>query len=122
MIHWRSIETAYNKSPYFLYYKDYFAPFFTEKFEFLLDMNTRILEMVFTQLRWEKSIVFTEKFESASLPPFEQKKETTPPEEMVFIPEYIQVFSSKSGFLPDLSILDLIFNLGPEAGEYISAL
>ena len=121
-IHWRSIETAYNKSPYFLYYKDYFIPFFEKKQEFLLDLNNRLLETVAPLLRWDLSIDLTENYKGFTLPPFNQRKETTRPEEMLFFPEYIQVFSSRTGFIPDLSILDLIFNLGPEAGEYIDSL
>ncbi len=121
-IHWRSIETAYNKSPYFLYYKDYFIPFFEKKQEFLLDLNTRLLETVSPLLRWDLRIELTENYQGLNLPAFNQKKETTRPEEMLFFPEYIQVFSSRTGFIPDLSILDLIFNLGPEAGEYLDSL
>jgi hypothetical protein len=121
-IHWRSIETAYNKSPFFLYYKDHFIPFFEKKYDFLLELNLRILETALTLLRREKTILLTEKFESGNLPTFENKKEKSSPEAMLFLPEYIQVFSVKSGFIPDLSILDLIFNLGPEAGEYIESL
>jgi len=120
--HLRSIETAYNKSPYYLYYKDHFARFYATDFEFLVELNRQILEEVFRILRWEKRIHFTEQFEAGILPGFELKKKAPHPEEIVFLPEYIQVFSSKSGFIPDLSILDLIFNLGPEAGDYIASL
>jgi hypothetical protein len=107
-IHWRSIETAYNNSPFFIYYRDLFEPFYYKKFDFLLDFNTRLLEVIFRILRIEKEISFTDHFENRSddLNDF-------------LLPHYTQVFENKSGFLPDLSTVDLIFNLGPDSREYL---
>jgi hypothetical protein len=108
-VHWRSIETAYNNSPFFLYYRDYFEPFYVKKFDFLLDFNTKILEVLFIIFRIEKEIDFTDHFENPSI---EEKN--------LFFPSYTQVFEARSGFLPNLSIIDLLFNLGPEAVEYLN--
>jgi hypothetical protein len=107
-IHWRSIETAYNNSPFFLYYRDYFEPFYSKRFDFLLDFNTKLLEIIFMILRLEKEIEFTDHFENR----------LNDYHKFIFTP-YTQVFSPKSGFLSNLSIIDLIFNLGPEALEYL---
>jgi hypothetical protein len=108
-IHWRSIETAYNNSPYFLYYRDYFEPFYLKKFDFLLDFNTKLLEVLFVIFRIKKEIGFTDHFENPSVTP-----------NNLLFPPYTQVFTAKSGFLPNLSIIDLIFNLGPDAVQYLS--
>jgi hypothetical protein len=108
-VHWRSIETAYNNSPFFLYYRDYFEPFYVKKFDFLLDFNTKILEVLFIIFRIEKEIDFTDHFENPSI---EEKN--------LFFPSYTQVFEARSGFLPNLSVIDLLFNLGPDAVEYLN--
>jgi hypothetical protein len=107
-IHWQSIETAYNNSPFFLYYRDYFEPYYLKKFDFLLDFNTKFLETLFNIFRIEKQINFTDQFEN----------QPAPPKNYTF-PAYTQVFTAKSGFLINLSIIDLLFNLGPDAVEYL---
>ena len=61
-LHWRSIETAYNNSPFFMYYKDEFEKVFDEQFDFLLDLNTRLLKIIFNILRIEKKTSYTEQF------------------------------------------------------------
>lgn len=120
-MHWRSIQTAYSNSPFFLYYSDYFAPFFEKKFEFLVDFNTSLLETLFHILKMEKTISGTASFEKVvtgmkDLRFTFGKKNSLPG---FAFPEYTQVFSGKHGFLPDLSILDLVFNLGPEARSFL---
>jgi hypothetical protein len=107
--HWQSIETAYNKSPFFLYYRDYFEPFYLKKFDFLVDFNMGLLEVVFNVLRIEKRIIPTDHF---NLPVDEFSPELLTP--------YTQVFLYHYGFLSDLSIIDLLFNLGPDSLDYLS--
>jgi hypothetical protein len=107
-VHWRSIETAYNNSPFFLFYRDHLEPFYFKKFDFLLDFNTKLLEVLFNIFRIERQIDFSDHYEN--IPDI--------PCNLIF-PSYTQVFTVKSGFLPNLSVIDLLFNLGPEAVEYI---
>ena len=107
-VHWRSIETACNNSPFFLFYRDHLEPFYFKKFDFLLDFNAKLMEVLFNIFRIEKQIDFTDHFENPANIPINH-----------FFPPYTQVFSVKSGFLPDLSIIDLLFNLGPETVEYL---
>jgi hypothetical protein len=108
-IHWRSIETAYNNSPFFLYYRDYFEPFYLKKFDLLLDFNSQILEVILNILRIERQILFSEHFENRSSTLHNN-----------IFQHYTQVFETKIGFIPDLSIIDLIFNLGPDSVEYLN--
>ena len=119
-LHWRSIETAYNKSPFFLYYRDYFEPFFTRKPEHLIDFNTRILEQIFMILRIEAVPSFTVEFEKES--GNDQRELLVRKYREFSYPAYFQPFSLKHGFLSNLSIIDLLFNKGPEAPEYLSLL
>lgn len=118
-LHWKSIKTAYQGSPYFEYYEDKIRNIFDLEEKSLLDFNIKALEIIQQILKTEKAyslnveyikspdeINFREKF-SAKLPPeFEME-------------EYYQTFSDKLGFVKDLSILDLICNKGPESLTYI---
>jgi hypothetical protein len=120
--HWRSIETAYNNSPFFLFYKDEFEPFYERQFDFLLDLNNRLTEVIFKILKIRKKILPTDQFLKTYLDILDlrcsKKNEPYPIEEF---PPYTQVFSPKHGFIPDLSIIDLIFNLGPESGDFLNS-
>lgn len=118
-LHWKSIKTAYQSSPYFEFYEDKFRKIFDLNEKYLLDFNIKGLEIIQQILKTEKAhslnveyiknpeeINFREKF-SAKIPTeFEME-------------EYYQTFSDKLGFLKDLSILDLICNKGPESLTYI---
>ena len=120
-MHWRSIKTAYNNSPFFLYYYDSFIPYFEKKQEFLVDFNTSLLESIFHILKEEKKIQGTDQFEKEVSEKYDLRNlwgKKHPVIQSNF-PEYTQVFSPKHGFLHDLSIIDLIFNLGPEARQYL---
>lgn len=102
--HWVALESSYRQSPFFEYYADDFAPFYEKKWEFLADYNEELMALVASLLDISKSVTRTAAFE-APLPLSEGRGESSP---------YYQVFASRHGFLPDLSIVDLLFNLGPE--------
>jgi hypothetical protein len=118
-LHWKSIKTAYQSSPYFEFYEDKLKKIFEIKEQNLLDFNLKALEVILQILKTEKAwslnaeyiknpqeINFREKFSAKNPSEFE-------------VEEYYQTFSDKSGFLEDLSILDLICNKGPESLTYI---
>lgn len=116
--HWRSIETAYRNSPFFLYYQDLFEYHFEKKYNFLIDLNSSLLQSVFDALKVSLKTSFTEEFLKPSLNnPGEYlvSKKYTPS-----CPPYHQVFFSKFGFVPNLSIIDVLFNLGPETNSYLN--
>ena len=123
-LHWKSWETAYNSSPFFLYYKDDFKKIFDKKHNYLLDLNTEMLELILDLTETEITIGFTSDFQKK----YEGYKDyreiispKVPPLTSSF-PEYYQVFSEKYGFLGNLSVIDLLFNLGNESGDYLSKL
>ena len=121
-IHSRCLESAYMAAPYFEHYYDYLRPIFEGHFEHLIDLNDAALQTVLKMLKVNKEIVHTTDYireaENDLREVFSPKK---PFDENLF-PTYYQVFSEKFPFAPDLSVLDLIFNEGPEAMGYLSSL
>ncbi|MFN7044281.1 MAG: WbqC family protein [Flavobacterium sp.] len=117
--HFKSLEAAYRTSPFFEYFEDDFRPLFEKKHEFLMDLNMEVFQLVNDSLgidiKPEKTIEFFHE-----VPNFEDfrhlingKKDTT------LIEAYTQVFNDKHGFINNLSILDLLFNDGRYAVEYL---
>jgi len=123
-IHWRSIETAYRNSPFFLYYQDDLVSFYEKRFKYLLDFNTELLQSLLRMVQGNVRVSFTEQYEKNQpeltdlRPVFEKKNEAVAPD----FPSYIQVFEPRHGFLPNLSIIDAIFNLGPDTPSFLKSL
>jgi hypothetical protein len=121
-MHWRSIESAYNTSPFFLYYKDAFEPFYRKQTKFLIDFNSSILTMIAKLCKIQCEIKFTEKYAEPANTiidlrnTFSSKIKSG---QQLEFPHYTQVFESKYGFIPGLSILDLLFNEGKYCKEYL---
>jgi len=116
-LHLKSIDSAYKSSPFYEFYIDAFIPFFKKKYKYLFDFNIEILQVLLKEIENDKTFDFTNEY----LPTYKndyrmsinpKKKYQTEDKTFVFN-EYSQVFSSKFGFTKDLSILDLLFNEGP---------
>lgn len=118
--HWRAIESAYNASPFFLFYRDDLKDLFLHPADKLLLHNDRILKTIFGLLGMQINYQYTEVFEKRPAGAIDLRNEISPKKKMnAELPPYPQVFSDKSGFIPNLSILDLLFNLGPESADYL---
>ena len=120
-LHWNAIESAYNHTPFFEYYKDDFRPFYEKKFDFLVDYNEQLCQLVCQLIDIDTSFQRTESYiaEPSNTiidlrDAIHPKKELMNDASFVVIP-YYQVFQERLGFLPNLSIIDLLFNMGPEA-------
>jgi hypothetical protein len=119
--HWRTIFSAYNSSPFFEYYADDVEMFFRKKHEFLFDFNREITETLLKILEIPVRLTLTEDFEQVPENCLNFREQITPKTHLIdpdahFIAKpYTQVFDEKFGFVPDLSILDLLFNEGPSA-------
>ena len=119
-IHWKSIKIAYSSSPYFEFYKDSLEVFFKKKYTKLLDLNMKTIKMVSEWLEVDLNNDFSKKYVEDYNTKFdlrnliEHKNKTKK-----LILNYTQVFSNKNGFINDLSIIDLIFNEGPNSLRFL---
>jgi len=118
---WRTIFSAYNSSPFFEYYADDIETFFRKKYNFLFDFNQQITETLTEILEIPLILNLTEEFEQIPENCLNFREQISPknhlidPDPHFMAQPYTQVFSEKFGFIPDLSILDLLFNEGPSA-------
>jgi len=123
-IHWKSLVAAYASSPFFEYLSDDLWPIYESRFVFLIDLNHRLLDFSLFQLGMDIPVRRTDSFVpiTSEQDPrhFIHPKKKQAEEDPGFQPEsYHQVFSDRHGFQSNLSILDLLFNLGPEALNYL---
>jgi hypothetical protein len=118
--HWRTIESAYRNSPYFIYYADTLKPFYQKKYTFLFDFNTELLQLLINNFKLNAELKFTETFnKSNSLEDY--RYSIHPKNEIVAtdFKNYSQLFNDKFPFAPNLSGIDLLFNVGPYAKDYL---
>lgn len=122
--HWRALVSAYNSSPFFDYYKEDFAPFYSQKYNYLFDYNNELLSLILHLIGFSnEKIEFTQNYELVngacdyreSIHP----KKTSPFKVENEKGKYHQVFARKYGFISNLSIVDLLFNEGPQSYEFI---
>ena len=126
-IHWNALQSAYNESPFFDYYADDIHPFFEQRYDFLVDFNEAIRQKVCELIDIHPDVEYTSSFlppPSTLHPPLNDFRDVIhakhPKDDPDFEPRpYWQVFRHKHGFLPNLSILDLLFCMGPEAVYYL---
>ena len=120
-VHWNALVAAYKQSPFFDYYADELAHFYEHKYEFLFDFNWDLCEWVCRQMDLEAQMCITEEYvpEWQGVDDFRElihpKKDFRVADPDFSPKPYYQVFELKHGFLPNLSIVDLLFNMGPES-------
>ena len=120
--HWHSLVSAYNSSPFFQFYSDEIEPFFRDKHPNLFDFNLKSTELLCELLGIDVKIDLTDDFIDPEHNDFLDLRDHIHPKAPInraltgtsTIP-YKQVFDERHGFQPNLSILDLLFNKGPEA-------
>lgn len=118
--HWRTLETAYRTSPFFEYFEDDLKPLFKTKAANLFQFNLKTIATIGECLGINLSQDFTEKYilepnESVDARILVNAKK----DNQVMTPEYTQVFGERHGFIPNLSVLDLLFNEGPSTLDYL---
>ena len=124
-LHWNALQSAYGESPFFDYYQDDIRPFFEQRWDYLLDFNEAIREKMCELLDIQPKVDYSKKFTVYSLSSCVSDyrmviRPKNPEPDPDFTPKrYYQVYEQKHGFLPNLSILDLLFNMGPESIFYL---
>lgn len=119
--HWRALMSAYNSSPFFEYYIDDLLPFYQKKWQFLLDFNIQLLTKLLELTDLQTKILFTENYQISAESFIDLRNDIHPKKKQqnaCFTP-YYQVFKERFGFIPDLSLVDLLFNMGNESILFI---
>jgi hypothetical protein len=118
-LHWKSIKIAYQSSPYFEYYEDKLKQIFSVQPTSLIEFNLNALKIILQILKVEKDFSLTTEFEKTPDEVDLRERFSAKKESEYHLPEYYQTFSDKLGFIKDLSILDVVCNIGPESATYI---
>jgi len=114
--HYRTIEAAYNSSPFLEFYADDILPFYTKRYKYLADFNFELQKRLAELLGLKCEFSFTNSYNTECENDYRelvQKKSSVP--EQLHVGPYYQVFKEKYGFTQNLSALDLLLNEGPEA-------
>ncbi len=118
--HLKSLEAAYRMSPFYEFYIDELMPIFTDQFQNLLQLNLKTIDLISNCLELDLKYSLTKTYRSESENDYRyliNAKQNTNNE----FKNYVQVFTRKHGFLPNLSVLDLLFNEGPNTVLYLKS-
>tara|TARA_B100000683_G_scaffold117803_1_gene115815 strand:- start:8569 stop:9015 length:447 start_codon:yes stop_codon:yes gene_type:complete len=114
-IHWQALLSSYNSSPFFKYYKDQLEEFYHTNPSTLFKFNLRLTKLILSFLQTEKKIHFTSEYKRK----FDGLDFRNHKFKNIKMDTYDQVFSEKIEFQSDLSVVDVLFNLGPETTSYL---
>lgn len=117
--HFKSLEAAYRTSPFFEYFEDDLRPVFEKKHDFMMDLNFQIMEIVTSCLGMDFSYSRTEEYFGDVQDVQDYRYLTNGKKDTSIFEPYTQVFEEKHGYINNLSILDLLFNEGRYAMEYL---
>lgn len=120
-VHWNAFVAAYKHSPFFDYYADEFHRFYEKRYDFLYDFNMELCHWMCEQIDLQPVMIPTDDYVAVSegMDDYRErihpKKVYTEADPDFSLVPYYQVFDAKQGFQPNLSIADLLFNMGPES-------
>lgn len=119
--HWQALQSAYGESPFFEFYEDDLRPLFEPRWELLYDYNEAIRQTLCTLLDIHPCVAFTTEYQPSAPDDFREVIQPKHPQaDPDFVPKpYWQVYAHRHGFLPNLSVLDLLLNMGPESIFYL---
>lgn len=114
-LHWNALESAYMNSPFFTYYQDDLRPLYEKKIDFLLDFNLELTKVMVDLIGIKANIRLSDSYEKTSKDKIDYRKLIEPDYKISDIVQpYYQVFRQKNGFIGNLSIIDMLSNMGPE--------
>lgn len=124
VVHLRTLEAAYAASPFYLFYKDELADLLSVRYDRLIDLDMATMRWLLSKMKIDCRLSATADYRPADGSPADLRvafspKRPLPPERF---PSYCQVFCDRQPFAPDLSALDLLMNLGPEAADYLKTI
>lgn len=119
--HWRALTSAYKNSPFFEFYEDYFKIFYIDnQIDTLVEFNSKLFELIISKLHLEISFNNSDKFIEVTDVKFDYRKKFPKKNYIEFQnKKHYQVFDDRFPFQNNLSIFDLLFNLGPEAKLFL---
>ena len=119
-IHLKSLESAYRMSPFYEFYIDDIMPIFEDNFKFIVDLNLKCFQIIKECLQLDLSLAFTNQYEKSPPNVNDYRHLVNKKFNAIKLEPYTQVFLQKHGFIPNLSILDLLFNEGPNTELYLN--
>lgn len=124
VVHMRTLTAAYAASPYFMYYKDDIEALLMRRYERLVDINDAVLNWLLAKLKVQCRITHTDDYRPEEGGEEDYRNRFTPkkPYSTEGMSPYYQVFADRMEFVPNLSIMDLLMNLGPEAKNYLETI
>lgn len=125
-LHWNAMQSAYMSSPFFEYYADDFAPFYERHFDYLCDFNEELMLLCckLLDIDIEHKLKHSENYIMDAEDSIDYREKISPKVPFSLDTDfeakpYYQVFQERTGFVPNLSIVDLLFNMGPEGLLYL---
>ncbi|MEN2414958.1 WbqC family protein [Flavobacterium mesophilum] len=117
--HFKSLEAAYRSSPFFEYFEDDIAPIFEKKHTYLMDLNFEVFDIVTKCLRMKLEFGKTVEYFHETPEFVDFRYLANGKKDQNSFEKYTQVFDDKHGFINNLSVLDLLFNEGKFAMDYL---
>jgi hypothetical protein len=119
-VHLRALTASYGSSPFYEFYFEIFERIILDNHEHLMDLNSNLMDAAMKIIGLEIAVDFTESFVTVGKIDNDFRFAVTPKKRSIFTPkEYTQVFKHNNQFTGGLSIIDLIFNMGPETVNYL---
>ncbi|SCW47838.1 WbqC family protein [Mucilaginibacter sp. NFR10] len=119
-LHWQSLQACYRRSAYFEFYEDDFAPFYEKQITYLFDYNEELLNLLLKLAKIKTELNYTDEYQP-EYPNLHDFRFSIHPKKESEIQQkpYFQVFEDRKGFMKNLSIIDLLFNQGPQTINYL---
>jgi hypothetical protein len=119
-LHWMGLQSCYRRSAYFEFYEDDFAHFYEKQFNHLFHYNEELLQMILKFLKVQVKLTYTDDYYRDQAQLIDYRNILHPKKDAVIEQKpYFQVFEERKGFLRNLSIVDLLFNQGPQSVHYL---
>ena len=119
-VHLRALKASYSSSPYYQFYFENIEAIISKRIDLLIDLNMELLESLMKMLKLKQKISYSTQFRPKDISEDDHRYKISPKKVSAFRgKEYMQVFGNNKGFVTGMSIVDLIFNMGPEAIDFL---